>query len=177
MLLLLCKYTVYGTNSNCDLSVVWSWWDNCDQLRPITVMSIWGIRQILLFAHALCLALLYLLCNNNIIWIFNYTQITKNVLPSICFENKTFIQLHTQWFKSCFSLHMRKNVNRKYNSPTKNKAYPCLAISEMNKMVLYILYIVYWMYCDAFVFHWQSWRKIYYMPIITWKGIPVLLLF
>lgn len=48
---------------------------------------------------------------------------------------------------------MRKNVNPKYNSPTKSKAYSCLAISEMNKTVLYIFYIVYWMYCDAFALH------------------------
>lgn len=36
----------------------------CNRLRPIRVVSIWGIRQILQFAHALCLALLCLLCSD-----------------------------------------------------------------------------------------------------------------
>lgn len=36
-------------------------------LPPIKVVSIWGIRHILLFAHALRLALLYLLCNDNLV--------------------------------------------------------------------------------------------------------------
>lgn len=37
----------------------------CDRLRSIKVVFIWGIRYILPFAHALRLALLYLLCSGS----------------------------------------------------------------------------------------------------------------
>lgn len=54
--------------------------------------------------------------------------------------NKIFIQLHIYWLKSRFSSHLRWNIYREYNSLSKSKAYSSLAISEINKTVLYIVF-------------------------------------
>lgn len=68
----------------------------CDQFQLITIVSILGIQQILIFAHALRLDLLYLQRNNNLIQIFNNTQITKMLFYAFVLkQSKTFVQLHT----------------------------------------------------------------------------------
>lgn len=78
---------------------------------------------------------------------------------------KKIIQLHTYWFKSRFPSDMRKNTYRKYNSPT----YACLALSEINKTVLYIVYCLYRnaKHCINRVDQW------YYMSITPLKGMLV----
>lgn len=57
------------------LSINLSLFSFCDRLRPITCVSLWGMRQILLFALALDLrlALLWLLCGDS----FNLTNLSS----------------------------------------------------------------------------------------------------
>lgn len=39
--------------------------------------------------------------------------------------------------------YLRENINRRYKSYTKTNSYPCLAISGINKVLLYILFIMF----------------------------------
>lgn len=70
-----------------------------------------------ILAHALLIALPYLLCNDNFILIFIHTYITK-IVTIICLLGRLTIYLFTYiMIQITFSSHMRKHIYRKYNSP------------------------------------------------------------
>lgn len=101
----------------------------------LTFLSIWVMRQIVLFAHVCAL--------HHLIYYAMPTSSKSFVTRWILKRYSYLFALKIKYLYSYihddsiphFSPRMRKNVYRKYNSPSKSKAYSCLYL-EINKTVI-----------------------------------------